>query len=365
MNTATKSPKIRQILELAERIEADIRHRKLNVGDRYLRTDEVAKMLGVEAGAANRALQLLVQRKRMVRRPGSGTFVAEPEAAESRLALRNVRVLANDRLRALEVMLESGELLGLQRELPGVSIQLDTISVDHEEAQLKEIIAAALKSRNTEGFVLLGSTIAMQRIIGASGLPVVIQGYRRPSVTGMPFVNSDHQQVGKLAVDYLLAQGHKRVVVLARHRSAHQIMDAIRAGLHTAGLPLPAYEQRFLDDDKEEIAAVVHELLEVSDQKTGFVALSRLAGDVVVEVAASRRLRFGRDVNVVLSDFPVTMENLPAYPWIERAVSAAEFGSVVGKLLKQVIQQGGANVPDVVIPVHLRLPEKRIASRER
>jgi DNA-binding LacI/PurR family transcriptional regulator/DNA-binding transcriptional regulator YhcF (GntR family) len=353
-----KNP-VRRIVQLADEIELDITRRKLSAGDRYLRTAETAKMLGVKIGIANQALQLLVQRQRLVRRTGSGTFVVKPEASDVPLTLRNVRVLANDRLRALEVMLESGELIGLQRELPGVSIQLETISVDHEESQLNNIIAAALKSRNTEGFVLLGSTVTMQRALAASGLPAVVQGRLYPSVRGLPFVNSDDAQAGKLAIEHILSQGYQRVVLLIRpvwYLGAQIIVDEVLQAIDRAGLSAGILEIRFVPDDEEAIRAVVDDALRSSKVAPGFITVSKTAGDVIFDLAKSRKLKAGRHYGLVVSDV-VTGASSPPYPYLEREYSPTEYGALVAEVLKEALQSGMPSTIHRLVPVRLKLPK--------
>ena len=58
---------------MAEKVLADIRHRGLAAGDRYLTTDQVSRMLGVQKATANKALRFLADHELVVRRQPSGT----------------------------------------------------------------------------------------------------------------------------------------------------------------------------------------------------------------------------------------------------------------------------------------------------
>ena len=66
-----------RIMQHAAQIEADIRSRGLQPGDGYYSTSEIARMLGVSSGVANRAMQLLVQRRLLSQRQRRGAVIAE------------------------------------------------------------------------------------------------------------------------------------------------------------------------------------------------------------------------------------------------------------------------------------------------
>ena len=57
----TKLSRPPRILELADRLTADIHERLLKPGDAYLTTAEAARLLGISTTTANRAMQLLVK----------------------------------------------------------------------------------------------------------------------------------------------------------------------------------------------------------------------------------------------------------------------------------------------------------------
>ena len=60
---------------LAERLGEDIVRRGLRPGDRYVTAAQAAQQLGVSRMSVDRAMNLLVQRRLLVRQRGRGTFV--------------------------------------------------------------------------------------------------------------------------------------------------------------------------------------------------------------------------------------------------------------------------------------------------
>src|SRR5690606_6010444 len=80
---------------LAQRLEEDIRRRRLNPRDRYFTAAEAGEKLGVRVASANRAMQVLAERKVLVRRRSRGTFIGtlahgdRPEPVKTLYILRN------------------------------------------------------------------------------------------------------------------------------------------------------------------------------------------------------------------------------------------------------------------------------------
>jgi DNA-binding LacI/PurR family transcriptional regulator/DNA-binding transcriptional regulator YhcF (GntR family) len=351
---------ISRIVSLADQIEADIVRRGLSSGDRYLRTDETAKMLGVDAKLANRALQLLVKRNRVVRRPRLGTIVLDPVVMAT-TTINKVHLLTGSRHTTIKVMVDSGELLGLQGELPGANIQINAIARADEPAFLESLINESLKARGSEAFVLHASTIEMQRIWSTSGLPVVVQGGVYPSVQNLPSLNSDHPRAATLATEYVLSKGHRRILILVRQRQSPLgdgiLLNTVLQTAHAAGLGIDAIDVRFMPDDAEVGAALAADALDASKELPAIITWSKEVADAVSDLLQARGLKVGQDVALVTLDFPVLPSDLPNYPYIKRAISSLEFGTTLGRMLKQVVLNGAANTPDTIVPVELWTPE--------
>lgn len=363
MSTARIS--VRRIVDLAERIEADIKKRNLQPGDRYLRTPETAKMLGVDSTLANRALQLLVKRNRLQRRPRVGTIIAEATPVVAERSLKLVHLLASDRQRTIEAMFESGELLGLQGALPGVRIQFEVVPATDEDAYMKNVVASALNVRDQVGFVLYGSTLKMQRVIAESSLPAVVRGRLHPSISGMPFVDSDQVAIGTLVGEHLVQRGHRRIVVLMQTRMFPGDMmkyEAIRDVIDQAGLSPRSLSLRCVPGDEEAARAIAEELIAESSEPLGVFAFSRHVADAVID---QFELRGITDATVVTADTLLPGKNAPNYSCVERHMSETEQGKVLGETLMHAVQHGSRSTPSVTIPVKLRVPNKSNQLRGR
>ncbi|MEP9402079.1 histidine utilization repressor [Sphingomonas sp. VNH70] len=119
-NADGASPRYR---EIKDSILDDVRRGRLSTGDRVPSESEIVARFGVSRMTANRALRELTAAGVLVRRPGSGTFVAETKPIGHLIEIRNIaeevrsrghgyrpRVLRNTALGADEA---SAALLGV------------------------------------------------------------------------------------------------------------------------------------------------------------------------------------------------------------------------------------------------------------
>ncbi|MGN5375701.1 MAG: histidine utilization repressor [Sphingomonas hengshuiensis] len=76
--------------EIKESILADVRTGRLSTGDRVPSEAEIVSRFGVSRMTANRALRELTVAGVLVRRPGSGTFIAEARPIGHLIEIRNI-----------------------------------------------------------------------------------------------------------------------------------------------------------------------------------------------------------------------------------------------------------------------------------
>ena len=253
-----------KIVEVAERILADIQERKLRPGDAYLSTAETAQWLRVNGATVNRALQLLSQRGVICRRQRRGTVIADPADRATESPLKRVHLLVReDHLRA-EGLWTEGVLLGLQGALPGAEIQFNFRPEVDEADYVRQLIHDVLGSKRTAGLVLIRSTVVSQRLVVASGLPAVVSGTLQPSIRDLPSVDRDQRQIGVLLAEYLLRARCRNFLILMRERLTagdHAMLDGALATLAAAGVALDALKLRCLPTDEEAIVAATQDLV--------------------------------------------------------------------------------------------------------
>jgi len=349
-----------RIVDVAERIAADIRRRKLRPGDAYDGTAETAQRLRVSGSTVNRAFQLLAQRGVVVRKQRIGTIVAEPRAPRKSATLRRVHlVVREDHLRA-EGLWADGMLWGLQGALPGVELQFN-FRPEQDEAQFFErLIHDLLRSRESAGLVLIRSTVVAQRLTADSGLPAVVSGTLQPSIGNLPSIDRDQRQIGALLAEHLIRAKCERFLILMRERTAagdHLALDGALAALAAAGVPLEDVQLRFLPSDDAAIVAAVGELLSESKRRLGCLCRSARLARGVVTASAALRLPARRRPVLVAADAAGTLPEQTPYPYTEPTIAAEAWGELLGRMLAAAARGERPDPNHVTIPVRLRLPE--------
>ncbi|HWB55039.1 MAG TPA: substrate-binding domain-containing protein [Tepidisphaeraceae bacterium] len=358
MAEPTQKPRL---IHLADLIERDIRQRGLRPGDQYLTAAETARMLSSNTSAVNRALQLLVQRGVLERKPRKGACVAQPRDHETSSPLSRVHLLVHQNDIRTEGLLLDGTIIGIQSELPGAEAQFDFMPLDDSEAFTEKLISETLRRAEPNGFVLVRSTLASQRCMARSGLPTVVFGSLFPSVTSLPWIERDHFNGGRMLVEHALSQGCKRIIVLVRERGGpgdYLFNDGIRQALANASMLTSALTIRPLPADLEAISAEVGALLEATQGRAGIIARSELLANGAIAAAERRGMKLGEDISILVSDFYRRGADAPpALPHLVPTIGPEGMGAHIGRMLAQQARGERVDPNHEIISQRLVLPD--------
>ena len=350
--------KAHRIVELADTIETDIHNRSLQPGDRYLSTAETAKMLRVDTTLANRTLQLLAKRKVIRRCQRVGSVIADLKKEHKTNVLRRVHLLLCDRHPEIEGWLNSRVVMAIQNELPGVRLQFHIIPSDHEKEETEHIINEGLRETQRQAFILIRSSLEVQRLMEASKLFAVIWGHPYASIKGIPYIDRDQKQIGRLMAEYLVMRGHKKILMLMRERllpGDHLVVNAARDFIDEAGLSSSGLIQLCLPQDPVEIRCAIEEVFDASEDVPGIMVRPPLMAEIAQNVIEARGLMPMRDVGIVASDF---FENThPNFAVIRPTFKADHQGALTGRLVAQLFRGETPAPENVLTPVRLEIPE--------
>ncbi|WP_339731996.1 GntR family transcriptional regulator [uncultured Gimesia sp.] len=336
------------IIDLADRIQSDIQTRKLKPGDPYFTTSETARSFQVSGTTANRALQLLTQRRVLVRKQRAGTFIANAESKGSDQALQRVHLVVHQKFLEREGLLADGILIGIQREMPEAELQFNFLPHRDEEAYVEEIVNRALKSSETEGFVLQRAQVGVQRILEESGLPTVLNGVLQPSITGLAHIDRDQSQIGSLLFQQLQQQKCQRVLVVLRDQVTsgdHLLLDSVQREMSQAGFGLDQLTVRCLPADDRAIQVSALDVLKHSTGKLGILCRSEPAARAIAAAVEELSLAKSKRPTLVVAD-RFARDNAPCpFPHIRACLSPVDYGQEIGKmLLRQTRGEAGAGL---------------------
>jgi DNA-binding LacI/PurR family transcriptional regulator len=329
-----------RLARLAERIQEDIATRDLKPGDSYLTTAQTAQLLKVSGSAANKALQLLAQRRVLVRRQRSGTIIAEPPT--NRGPLRRIHLLVHRNYLKTEGLLADGVVLGIQGQLPGADIQFNFMPGERAEEikHLHNLVNEAVRASDPEGFVLVRSTFEAQKILVDSGLPSVIFGTPYPSVD-LSWIDRDRKRSEQLLAEHLVARGCTQIGLLWRQHvlaSDPDGFDAVGDVLVRNGLPASALHLRCLPVDEQVVQESVRQMVRQTKGKWGLICRSEPLAEAAADVNINRR-----PIDIVVSDvYPKTTQSV-RFTHVRTVAGPQSIGAEIGRLLIGRCQTGQAH----------------------
>ncbi|MEA1950632.1 MAG: substrate-binding domain-containing protein [Planctomycetota bacterium] len=353
-------------LDLAGQIEADIRARNLKEGDRYYNTVEAAKMLGVDTGTVNRALQLLAKKNVIMRSQRKGTFIAAGPTAEDRPVLQQVHLMVGDSYPRMEGWFNHDVMLALQGELPGVRMQLHSVPSEDETDYIQKVTREALKSPFPEGFVLVRASLTMQRMMAASGLPVALFGHPYASLPELPFVDRDQKQIGRLLAQHVLEQGHRRIAIFMRQRvlrGDHLLMEGAREVAGEAELRADGFSIHCLHQDAVEIKDSVLSVIQDQKNLPGIIVRSPTMAEVILKTIRAAGMKPQKEVSVVVSDYFGSAQ--PPFPHICTQNGTDDQATRLGRLIWRVACGKTIDPHGHLVPVRLEIPEGISLGAER
>jgi len=355
----TSSPRASQ---LADRLTADIEVRGLKAGDRYLTTTEAAALLGVGNGAANRALQVLERRRRIVRQQRRGAYVVDPHQTKEGPPLHRVHFLVHQKYLRAEGVGQDESLLGIERELPGVPVQISFLPVSNEAEFVEELLDESSRSKRQVGFVLVRASYETQRLLAERHVPTVVFGTLYSSIDRLASLSADMRAVGVELTKFLLKRGHERFAHFNRqiaYGGDQLTIDGIASTLQESGKGFDSLVLRFLPDAEEVYAAEARKLVESAAHPTAFICRTVRMADAVRKVAEAKGLAVGKDVDIVVCDYYLKPGNQPHYVFAKPLLSSEDQGRHLARLLiAQVsgLQSFGGRIGHEVMPIELAFP---------
>ena len=338
--------------ELAEQLR--LLARSLAPGDRMPSVPELMKEYGVAQSTARNAVETLRAEGKIVRRRGSGTFVASRGEGSTTTGLP----LAPPRASLAVFALFSNEFFShfaglFAREAAAVGLAVECRYADRS---LTPADVHQFEQLRPQGFVVISSEldwVAAEAI--ARGHRAVILGDPEAGATPVaPTVHSDAEQGGYLATRRLLDLGHRRIAYLSRIEmpDLHKRLrwrGHLRA-LREAGLPAsdtsPLIGYDLLchwDVHADDLRAYFR----APDAPTGVVAWSDGYGAQLIGSMLRAGIQVPREVSVIgYDDLPTSRRCYPALDSVDQHLEMQARYAL--RLLAAPLATGGEGVATLV-----------------
>jgi len=353
----TSSTKISTVHRLAKRLEEDIQHRGLRVGDRYLTAHEAGEMLGVSRAMAQRALKVLADSNRVLRRQSLGTFVGPGPEPSSVPEVRTLYLLAREDDRGF-IPERYGRMLHCLREETGCNkIDQGFVPRDGGAAYVRHLVGSGRKLGKIVGVVAVSCPPEVYRFLAESGVPAVVAGSLGHDMPPLVSVDVDNRQAGRVLAGYLAERGHRQMALLAPgygRPGDHDFLDGVGDALTAAGLSPSAMIMRLVPHAKSIYLATARQLLKSADRPTALIARTDYACDAVRAAVSELDLDVPGQVEIVCQEDSMAEVGELDYPHVAPKIAIEEMARLLARMLRQQAESGQVEQDRAVIPVEFR-----------
>jgi len=198
-----------------------------------------------------------------------------------------------------------------------------------------------LLSRRVEGIIVLTSRLPDQELVNlARSVPLVVTG-RRVDGDRVYCVDVDSTIGARLATDYLIGQGHRRIAFISGppdHPDALQRLDGYKAALAAGKIPFTSKLVAAGDYLETGGHAAIYELLDSRVEFTAVFAANDQTAYGAMLALHRRGLKVPQDVSVVgFDDLPTSAFMIPPLTTVHR--STDEIGEGAAEAMIDLIER--------------------------
>jgi LacI family transcriptional regulator, galactose operon repressor len=247
-------------------------------------------------------------------------------------------------------------LRGIEDRLGDAGYTSLVVNTDNDAERERQHLEA-MRDRQVDGFISATARLDRELLaeLAAVGTPLVLVN-RRLDDGSVPAVTVDDRKGIALAVEHVVALGHKRVGHVAGpqnlstgHRRHLGFIRAMRA----AGLKAPAKQVSFGEVfTEDEGARACAELLDAAPDVTAIVAGNDLMAIGCYDTLEQRGLSCPDDVSIVgFNDMPFVDRLRP--PLTSVRIPKREMGQVAAELLLEQLEDAPATPPEILLEPEL------------
>ena len=355
---------------LAERLGRDILRRNLKPGDRYITTQEAAVQLGVSRMSADRAMNVLVKRKALVRQRGRGTFIGSSMKTASSTNVVHVHFLMFTQGESNTIWkLQPSILSGLRCVMPSAILHTHFLSFTDGYRHAKQIVENE-PSMNQSGWILAASPFEVQRWFAQKSIPAIVFGEAYPGIS-LSDMKADQMESGVKLLNLANHLGAKRFVYINTQNWRQGDMAALNGALQELGnlkITADRLEVCSIPNNTDETKQILCELISrcttsENNEKQGLLCRSRHFVELLLKIAEEVGVSVPDDLIVVYNRF-WTDEGSILVPCVDEMVTVEEGFKMMATLIDKIFSPNDQEISTVRIPTKLAAPERYGSLRE-
>jgi hypothetical protein len=344
-------------LDLARRLESDIRNRSLAPGHRYMTAEESARMLGTSVATANRALRILAERDIVVRRRNSGTFVGPALEATDVDEQKSVCIFAPACVRNEGAFRFDLIMQGIIASSPDVGdVNIGYVPAEGAVAYVKRVVEPIVAADRLAGVIATSCPREVYRYLGDRQLPLVVMG---SLYADQPYlsIDADERAAGQLLISHLIDRGHRRLALFSDSDTCpgdNYFRDGVSEALAAAGFSHTSLIWRSPGPEPAVLREQVQEVLAMRDRPTGFVVKLPRWADEIAAIVVEQGLRVPDDVEIVFKGFALGEIGKSRFPHACPSIPYRQIAELAGQMLSAAREQKPITERTVVIPYRMQ-----------
>lgn len=343
-------------------IERDIQARGLRPGDPYLSARGLGESLGVSPMTANRAMHELAERGVLDRRHGSGTFIGSHVAQREALLPRRIHLLLSARIFRAERPLVESVVSALHDDFRYDSIEYTFLPGRDEVHFCQELVEAWDQDGLPRGIIIFSNSPEIQRFFEEVNVPVVVAGSVFSETSGLPCIDIDQRQAGRLLAQHVLSRGYRQIIVTMPSRwgpGDNLFIEGIEQIIHESRAHGPRLTVRSMPTDPEAVRSVVRQVLSSTSEPIATIFRSWEVANTILEIEKTLDFRAPEDLLVTVCNYSGAPADIPRkYPHIRPVEGESARGAAISTLLRGMTQVDRPATRSIVLPVELIVPER-------
>jgi DNA-binding LacI/PurR family transcriptional regulator len=346
---------------LAKRMEEEILARGLRPGEPFLTTAQAGRQMGITKSMAYRAMKILTERQVLVSHPGRGTFIGPRGVGGGLEQTKCCHVFLTQDLFRSSGHAAYGWLAGLSTTLVGYGIRFDFISPHDAEGQVHRLLEQGLVLGTLGCVVLVGCPREVQEQVLLRGVPALVLGSDYSTTRQLPSVDADQLEAGRLATQYLLRRGCRRIALLMRETwfpGDRRMFEGVGRALDEAKLGHDALVLRNLPVDPGALTNDMGRLLAQEGFPRGCICRSPLFAQAAQQAAISLWPRASQGLELVIAGLDRRAAADLGVPSVSMKVDTEQLAALGGGMLLKLVNGGRLDPLHVILPVELMEPER-------